>query len=136
MSVQDILIRDEGMKLRVYLDSKGKMTIGVGRNLEDVGISEDEAMLLLKNDVAAANKEASKYSWFSGLDPVRQDVIVCMMFNLGSSKFSEFKRLFTALENHDFNSAASEMLDSRWAGEVGKRAANLAQVMKSGVMAP
>lgn len=136
MSVEDVLIRDEGIRLRVYLDEKGKSTIGVGRNLEDVGISEDEALLMLKNDILTARKECAKYPWFSTLDETRQDVIVCMMFNLGAAKFAEFKGLSAALQAHNFDSAATEMLSSRWAGEVGKRAVRLAEAMKSGVMAP
>ena len=136
MSVEDILIRDEGMKLRSYLDTKGKITIGVGRNLEDVGISEEEAMILLRNDLAVARKEAAKYSWYPALDEVRQDVVLCMIFNMGASKFAEFKRFFAALDRHDFDSAASEMLSSVWASQVGKRAVRLAAMMKCGSVAP
>lgn len=136
MSIEDILIRDEGLRLRVYLDTNGKMTIGVGRNLEDQGISEDEAMAMLRNDILSASKEASKYPWFQALDENRQLVILSMIFNMGASKFSEFKRFFLALSSKDYAAAASEMLNSHWASQVGKRAVRLADVMKSGVEAP
>lgn len=131
--LQDMLVRDEGMKLRAYLDTKGKITIGVGRNLEDVGISESEAMLLLSNDIATARAEAAKYPFFPSLDPVRQDVMTAMAFNMGASRFAEFKRMFQALNRKDFEAAASEMLSSKWSSEVGKRAARLAEMMRSGV---
>lgn len=131
--LQDMLVRDEGMKLRAYLDTKGKITIGVGRNLEDVGISEAEAMQLLSNDIATARSEAAKYPFFPSLDPVRQDVMIAMLFNMGASRFAEFKRMFQALNRKDFEAAASEMLSSKWSSEVGKRAARLAEMMRSGV---
>lgn len=130
--IEDILIRDEGMKLRVYMDTKGKMTIGVGRNLEDQGISEDEALTLLRNDISIARKEAGKYTWFGSLDDVRQAVTLSMIFNMGATKFADFKRFFAAMEKQDFNSAASEMLSSVWASQVGKRSVRLAEMMRSG----
>lgn len=136
MTIEDILIQDEGLKLRVYLDTKAKMSIGVGRNLEDVGITEAEALQLLENDILIARREASKYPFFSTLDPVRQDVVVMMMFNMGAVKFAEFKRMFSALDRKDFEAAASEMLGSHWSSQVGKRAVKLAGMMRSGVYPP
>lgn len=133
MNIQDLLIQDEGLRLRVYLDTKGKMTIGVGRNLEDVGISESEALLFLENDVAIARRESAKFPFFPALDPVRQDVIICMVFNMGASKFSGFVRFMAAVDRKDYATAATEMINSSWSLQVGKRAVRLAEMMRSGV---
>jgi lysozyme len=132
VTIEDVLIRDEGMKLRVYQDTQGKMTIGVGRNLEDVGISEEEALLMLRNDIAVARRECSKYPWFRGLDEARELVVVSMMFNMGASKFAQFQRFHAAVAKNDFQAAASEMQASHWASQVGKRAVRLAEIMRSG----
>lgn len=136
MSVEDLLIRDEGMKLVLYQDTGGRWTIGVGRNLEDVGISEDEAIYLLRNDILTARLECAKYKWFPDLPTERKDAIVCMMFNLGAKRFSEFKRLHDALAKKDYNAAASEMLNSQWAAQVKGRAVRLAELVRSGIEAP
>lgn len=132
MTIEDCLIQDEGMRLRPYLDTAGKLTIAVGRNLEDVGLSEDEAMTLLRNDIAKARVSASKLQFFSRLDPVRQDVVIMMIFNMGAAKFAGFSRMIAALERLDFEAAANEMLASHWASQIGKRAVRLAQMMRSG----
>jgi lysozyme len=130
-----ILIKHEGMKLTPYLCPAGKLTIGCGRNLDDVGISNDEALLLLANDVKGTLRQTEYFPWFKGLNQPRQIVIASMLFNLGFSKFLEFKKLLAALKQNDFDKAANEMLASMWAGQVGKRATELATIMKTGVMA-
>lgn len=142
--IDDILGADEGFREKPYLDCcgkywrdctcklKGQLTIGIGRNLDGVGISMAEAKILLQNDIALARAEASKYFWFSGLDPVRQDVVTMMIFNLGAPKFAKFQRLMSALALRNFDTAAEEMLNSHWAAEVGKRAVRLSEMMRSG----
>lgn len=127
-----MLIRHEGLRLKPYKDSVGKLTIGVGRNLDDVGISEAEAMFLLDHDIDAARAEAQKFVWFSKLDNVRQDVIVSMVFNLGMTRLLGFKNTLKAVEAGNWEAAAKGMLDSKWAKQVGKRADELAQMMVTG----
>lgn len=126
------LSNEEGLRLKPYLDSVGKWTIGYGRNLDDVGISKEEAAYLRDNDVYRVMKEASSFEWFKGLSENRKLVICKMLFNLGLQGFFEFKRLIAALEKGQFENASHEMLASKWAGQVGKRALHLAAAMRSG----
>lgn len=131
MSIEQDLARDEGLSLELYPDSVGKITIGFGRNIEDRGISMDEAALMLKNDIAHARESCEKFSWYAELDPKRQDVVLNMMFNLGETRFRSFKLMIAGLELRDYDYAAREMLDSKWAQQVGVRASRLAAIMRS-----
>lgn len=128
-----MLIRHEGMRLEVYVCPAGKATIGVGRNLEDLGISEEEALFMLSNDISRARKEAgSRFPWFTGLSGERQDVVISMVINLGITRFMGFKKLHAALLAGNWEKAASEMLSSTWAAQVKGRAVELSQLMRSG----
>lgn len=126
------LIRHEGVKVRPYYDSKSYLSIGVGRNLETVGISVDEAKYLLGNDIDRAIHALASYAWFPALDAVRQAALVNLMFNIGPKSFAGFKRMIAALQRSDYGTAALEMLDSQWSHEVGSRATELAEQMRSG----
>ena len=133
MNLEDILMRDEGVRLKPYRDTVGKLTIGVGRNLDDVGISEDEARYLLRSDIVRAVKDAETLSWFHSLNDARQKVIVSMIFNLGLQGFSGFHQTIKYIEAGDYNTAADRMMASKWAEQVGGRAGRLAQMMRNGV---
>ena len=127
------LKRHEGVKYDLYLCTAGKQTIGVGRNLDDLGISEDEAMYLLDNDIKRVEKELEgKVSFISNLSENRKIVLINMAFNLGIYRLMQFKNVFSALESQDYQKAADEMLDSRWANQVGQRANELAEMMIAG----
>ena len=122
---------DEGFRAKPYKCSAGKLTIGYGRNIEDVGISEDEALYLLNNDISYCyNKLYAVYPWFKELDGARQYVLVNMCYNIGITRLSGFKRMLKSLQFNDFETAASEMLNSKWAAQVPNRAARLAEIMK------
>lgn len=127
----EMLIRHEGMKLKPYTCPSGKLTIGVGRNLEDMGISKDEALTLLENDVARLALELWPFDWYNRLSPVRQEVILNMAFNVGVTRLLKFKKMISCLKAEDFTGAASEMLSSQWSAQVGKRATELAEMMRS-----
>ena len=129
--LMDELIRDEGLRLKVYLDSEGIETIGVGRNLQK-GITRDEAMLLLNNDIRYAIQEAMTFPWYEKLTEQRKRVIVNMIFNLGLTRFSGFKNTIRYLEMGDYEAASEEMLDSKWARQVGVRATRLSDMMRNG----
>lgn len=132
-NLRALLIRHEGMRLKSYTDSVGKTTIGCGRNLTDVGISPLEANLLLKNDMDRVLLEAyQNFPWFKYLDSVRQDAILDMLFNLGMTRFSQFHQLTEALQNQNYLKAATEMLNSLWAQQVGVRARELSQMLLTG----
>lgn len=131
-SLRAMLIRHEGMELKVYLCSAGKATIGVGRNVEDLGVSEEEALFMLSNDISRVRREAgSRFQWFAGLSSERQDVVISMIFNLGITRFMGFKRFHAALLSGNWEKAATEMLSSTWAAQVKGRAVELSQLMRT-----
>lgn len=130
--IEHLLIRHEGLRLKPYLDTVGKLTIGVGRNLDDMGISEAEALHLLRNDIETHRRELGRFPWFQRLDDTRQAVILNMHFNLGAARFNSFRKMIECLEEGDYVSAAGEMLNSRWAAQVGDRARELSTMMMRG----
>ena len=132
--IEKMLIFDEGLRLKPYIDTVGKITIGVGRNLDDVGISKDEALYLLNNDIKRAKEDVKKVfgELFDELDSVRQAVLIDMMFNLGLPRFLTFKKFIQAVKEKDFIKASQEMLDSKWANQVKDRAKRLSFMMKTG----
>ena len=126
----DMLVLHEGKRHHVYECSSGKLTVGVGRNLEDLGLSDGEIDFLLRNDLVRVQGELlHSVPCFSKLSETRQNVLIDMCFNLGISRFLQFKMMLTALEIGDYIEAAAEMLDSRWAKQVGERANRLAKMM-------
>lgn len=127
-----MLIRQEGLRLKPYTDTVGKVTIGVGRNLTDNGILESEAYAMLDNDIQTATIQAQKLPCFVQLDPVRQDVLVDMVFNMGLPRAQGFKNMLIALSGNDWIEASNQMLDSKWAVQVGNRAQELAAMIRTG----
>lgn len=134
MTLAEQLIRDEGIRLRPYRDSVGKLTIGIGRNLDDVGISKAEALFLLDNDITTAilALEAA-LPWTHSLDPVRLAVLTNMAFNLGITGLLGFHHFLAAVQAGNYSLAKDHMLASKWASQVGPRAIRLADQMNSGV---
>ena len=129
----DQLTRHEGLRLKPYRCPAGKLTIGIGRNLDDCGISEHEAKVLLFNDIRQSEVEAREIiKNFENLSDVRQGVIVNMIFNMGAPTFRKFKNLIAAIETDNYKKAGKEMLDSRWARQVGNRAIELSKQMEGG----
>lgn len=127
------LRRDEGVKKFPYTDTVGKLTIGVGRNLTDVGLADTEINFLLRNDIYKVQQElTARFPFFAALDLVRQNVLVNMGFNLGVPGLAHFHLMMAAIEKNDWTTAASEMLNSQWARQVGNRATRLALQMTSG----
>ncbi|MGR6873076.1 glycoside hydrolase family protein [Pseudomonas sp. HK3] len=127
------LTRHEGLELRLYKCTEGKQTIGIGRNLDDLGISEDEAMYMLDNDLARIEVELEKnIPVLSGLSDNRKIVLMNMAFNLGISRLLQFKNMLAALAQHDYKTASAEMLNSRWSKQVGSRANELSEMMLVG----
>jgi lysozyme len=131
--LKDQIRLHEGVEKKVYLDTEGIETIGVGRNLRDRGLSEDEIDLLLDNDIAICEEELiNNFEWYAELDEVRKRVLIDMAFNLGMPKLKQFAKMLDAIENKDWVNVASEMLDSRWAEQVGNRASRLSEMMETG----
>ena len=133
-SLKDQLVRDEELRLNPYTDSVGKLTIGVGRNLTDKGISVQEAQGLLANDIADATAELqAKLPWTATLDDVRKGALLNMTFNMGIGGLLEFHDFLARMQRGDFSGAAGAMLDSLWARQVGPRATRLSIQIQSGV---
>ena len=127
------LKRDEGVELRPYKCSAGFLTLGVGRNIEERGITMDESDYLLANDITICEEEATRvFKWYDTLSDVRQRVILNMVFNLGLTKLLNFKKFLAAMEAEDWEEAGKQMLDSRWAKQVGNRADRLEQMIVNG----
>jgi len=92
MNLIDLLKRHEGFRSKVYKCSAGKLTAGYGRNLEDLGLSEEEATMLLLNDIRRVQAEAqNNFKWFYELDQARQDVVLSLIFNMGLHGFLQTK---------------------------------------------
>lgn len=148
------LVRDEGERLRAYLCSASKWTIGVGRNLDDVGISAAEtkalgitvasarrdgitrvqSRALLGNDIDGCERDLDRrLPWWRTLDDVRQRVLLNMCFNLGITRLLGFVNTLKAVRDHDWRRAHDGMLASKWAGQVGVRADRLAAMMLTGL---
>ena len=150
------LIQHEGLRLEVYQDTLGIDTIGIGRNLEDRGITEQElsdlgipsiehvyesvitevdAVYLATNDVQIVETELVRaHPCVDKLDSVRQLILMDMAFNMGVPRLCKFKNMWAAIHEEDFITAAKEMLDSRWANQVKSRATKLAHAMHHGEM--
>jgi len=132
MDVYELIRRHEGLRLRPYADSMGHLTIGYGRALDIVGISREEAEAMLRADVERAREALKALEWFGGLDDARSAALIDMAFNLGGAGLGGFSRFLDAMKRRDFGAAAREMLDSKWAGQVGGRARELAAMIRTG----
>jgi len=130
----DQLIDHEGMELEVYEDSLGIPTIGIGRNLVDRGITEDEARFLCNNDIDIVERElVAEFPIVAELDSIRQRVLIDMAFNVGVPRLTGFRKMWAAIHCGDYAEAAVEMMDSKWAKQVGRRAERLSLMMETGV---
>lgn len=127
------LTRDEGKKAKLYKCTANKWTVGVGRNIEDLGLSEDEIQYLLKNDIKRCTDELDKrLPWWRKMTDARQRALVNMCFNLGITRLLTFKNTLAAMERGDYAAAAAGMRTSLWARQVGQRAERLAKMMEAG----
>jgi lysozyme len=128
------LVRHEGLRLKPYRCTAGKLTIGIGRNLDDCGISQTEAYVLLENDIRNCEKQLLDEipEIYINLDEVRKSVLLNMCFNLGISGLLGFKNTLAFVKAGDWERAANGMLASKWAKQVGRRAIELSEMMRKG----
>lgn len=125
----EMIKRHEGFRQYPYKCTAGKLTIGYGRNLDDVGISREEADYLLDMDLDKHTEELDKViTWAVPKDVYA--VLVDMHYNLGHERFMQFRKMLECLKKLNFKGAAKEMLDSKWAKQVPNRAAELANIME------
>jgi len=126
-----IIKKHEGFRTKPYHCTEGKLTIGIGRNLEENGISEDEADYMARNDINTAEKAAtSLVRDFAALNDNRKIVLVSMAFQMGRTGLSKFVKMIDAIDLGAFRTAADEMLDSQWAKQTPERAKELSEMMK------
>lgn len=150
----EALIEHEGFRSQVYQDSLGIDTVGIGRNLEDRGLTKDEldyldipniqtvyehgityadAVYLACNDISIVEDELlSHHPIVHELSAQRQMCLIDMAFNMGVPRLLKFKKMWAAIYDSDFATASKEMLDSRWSVQVGKRSMKLALLMREG----
>lgn len=138
-----LLTKHEGSRRYPYDDAtgrslkkgdtvEGKITIGVGRNITDKGLTFEESMMLLKNDIQEATKKASTYRGFEGMNSARQAVIVSMVFNMGS--IDDFRLMRQAMAVKDWTEVVRQMKDSKWATQIGSgRLEDLTEMMRTGL---
>jgi lysozyme len=130
--VAEQLLVDEGLRLKPYRCTAGRLTIGVGRNLDDKGISHAEALVLLQNDLDEAwGGLHASLPWISAAPEAVQEALVNMAFNLGLKGLLGFAQTLELLRLGRYAEAATGMLASRWAGQVGARAQRLAAMVRS-----
>ncbi len=121
------LRRDENTKLKLYTDTRGKISIGTGRNLSDNGISLAEADFMLDNDISGVIEILNRaFPWWKTMSEARQRALANLCFNLGFSRLLGFRNMINALQKQEWQRAHDEALDSDWAREVGDRSQRIA----------
>ena len=136
MNIKELLIKHEGLELHPYKCTAGKLSIGVGRNLEGKGLSREEAMYLLDNDIAECItdlKDSFFPGKFLGFPESIQSVLVNMRFQLGHTGLSRFKKMLAAFEEGDYAEASRQMADSRWYSQVPNRAMELIGIVQGAI---
>lgn len=129
-----ILEKHEGRRNRPYRDTVGKLSIGVGHNLDDVPLSDSVIDLIRDQDIDAIAHQVSGVVGdvaFAALDPVRQWALIDMGF-MGPGKLALFTKLLSAVRANDWQVAHDEALNSKWAAQVGSRAVDISNMLLSG----
>ena len=132
----DTLKRPEGVRSHAYKCSENMITVGVGRNLDEnggIGLSDDEIEYLLMNDIERCDAELrAAYDWYENLKKPRRDAMINMCFNLGLTRLRGFVKALEAMSREQYDVAADEFMDSRWAEQVGDRAVEVTELIRSG----
>ena len=136
-AMREMLISNEGLALKLYKCTAGITSIGVGRAIQTRGISEDEAMLMLNNDIEICVDALDKrYPWWKRLSEARQEVMVDLMFNLGESRLAKFVQFLQSMETassaEDYTVAAEHLLDSLYAKQLPGRSKRNAEIIRGG----
>lgn len=131
------LERDEGFRSCAYQDSEGYWTIGHGilidKRVKGAGITREESRWLMQRRLDRAEIELSKaLPWVDELPEGVKRGLLNMAYNLGVPRLLKFKRMLTALKHREWQTAAAEALDSKWARQVGPRSARIAKLIRGG----
>jgi len=132
--MKEQLLRHEGLRLKPYRCTAGKLTIGVGRNLDTKGFSQTEAFMLLEHDILQCERQILDEipKIYLQLDVVRKSVLLNMCFNLGIGGLLSFNNTLALIAVGDWVRAANGMLASKWAKQVGRRAIEPSELMRKG----
>jgi lysozyme len=129
--LKKMIRKHEGYRQRLYTDSVGKQTIGIGHNIDDLGLHPEVIDLQFNYDIDDAVEDCYRLmSNFDDLPEDKQIVLVDMMFNLGLVRLSGFVKMLQAISDQSWERAANEMEDSLWAKQVGTRATTLIEMMR------
>ena len=130
--IKTTLIRHEGLELKPYRCTSDKLTIGVGRNLDDRGITHTTAMQMLDEDIELSIEDLRRnLSWFDDMPEPVPEALINLTFNMGIVRLMQFRKTIAFLRDREWDKAATEMLDSRYATQVGRRADEVADMIRS-----
>lgn len=139
-TARSLLTRHEGLRRKPYTCTAGKLTIGIGRNIEDRGLSDDEIKLLFMNDVLIATRDCeSMFARFGRITPAaRQAALIDMAFNLGRARLAMFTNMRAAVDRNDWETAAAEAENSKWyhdvGGKPGQRGWRIVHILRHGIL--
>lgn len=130
----DYIKQAEGFRSLAYECPAGKLTVGYGKNIEDLpGLTEEQASVILQMDLVIAAKEVDSFAP-KDIGPNRRAALTAMVFQLGMPTVMKFKKMLAALEQGNWLEAADQALDSRWARQTPSRAEWVAEIFKTGEM--
>jgi len=133
MNIYELIKKHEATRARMYKDSRGIETIGIGHNLRDKPISNEAIEQIFQDDLYGVIGEVSQsFTWYTDLNEVRQAVILDMVFNMGLAGFKLFTKTIKFLANGEYTAASIEMMDSLWSSQVGSRADTLSNMLRTG----
>lgn len=123
----------EGKKSKIYTDSRGNVTGGIGWNFTANGIPDWVIQGLFNQAInEAASSLTQNTSWWRFLDPVRQRAVLNLCFNLGWPRLSKFVHFLEAMSNRQWKRAGAELVNSEWWNEVGKRGPFIRHMIETG----
>lgn len=132
-NIKSLLELHEGRRKLPYVDTVGKISIGIGHNLTDLGLTDSQVDAIFEIDLFAAIETCNRlFPHFNSMDPVRRLVVLDMAFNLGFNKLAGFTNTIGFINDGNYIQAARNMLASKWAKQVGSRADRLAEMMRTG----
>jgi len=130
--LRDWIAQHEGYRRFLYKDTVDCLTIGYGRNIEKCGITQKEAIYLLESDIRNCQRELSRHDWYNNSSLNVQNALINMCFNMGLPRLLKFTKMIKAIEEKNYNKAAEEALNSKWALQVKKRSVDIATMLRKG----
>lgn len=132
LKTAEILKRHEGVRRFPYFCPANQITVGAGRNIQQIPFSDDEIELMLSNDIKRVTDELDKtFPWFQYLEGARRDAFICIGYNLGINRLLSFKKALKSMSSGDWENSAYHFRDSRWSAQVGHRATELTQMIQT-----